>query len=314
MMETTLTQRIKSKALELGFSEIGIAQAVPLAKEAVHLTEWLEKKYNAGMQWMEREKEKRTNPYLIFPQVKSIVCVAMNYYSPEMHSENSDTGKISRYAWGDDYHIIMTELLGELLGFINSEIPEIKGRIYVDTGPMMDKVWAVRAGIGWMGKHSNVITRKFCSWVFLGEILLDIELDYDKPIMDLCGTCTACIDACPTKAIVKPYVLDSSRCISYLTIEHRDVLPKDLLCEFHHWVYGCDICQDVCPWNRFQKKTEVKAFYPRQENIAPKLTELAEMSQEEFTRRFHHSPIKRAKQTGLTRNAKGVLESMESSK
>jgi epoxyqueuosine reductase len=313
-MVIPLTQRIKSKALELGFSEIGITQAVPLTHEAMHLTEWLGKKYYAGMQWMERDKEKRSDPRLVFPQAKSVVCAAMNYYFPEKHSEDSGTGKISRYAWGDDYHIIMTERLEELLNFIKSDVPGINGKIYVDTGPMMDKVWAIRSGIGWMGKHSNVITRKYCSWIFLGEILLDIELDYDKPIMDLCGTCTACIDACPTKAIVKPYVLDSSKCISYLTIEHRDVLPGDLICEFHHWVYGCDICQDVCPWNRFQKKTKEKAFYPRQENIAPKLTELADMSQEEFNRRFHRSSIKRAKQAGLTRNARGVLESAKSSK
>jgi epoxyqueuosine reductase len=313
-MRTSLTRRIKSKALELGFSEIGIAQAVSLTKEAAYLTEWLGKKYYAGMQWMERDKEKRSDPRLVFPQAKSIVCVAMNYYSPEKHSEDSGIGKISRYAWGDDYHIILTERMEELLSFVKSEIPGIGGKIYVDTGPMMDKAWAVRSGIGWMGKHSNVITRKYCSWIFLGEILLDVELDYDKPIMDLCGTCTACIDACPTKAIVKPYVLDSSKCISYLTIENRDVLPSDLICEFHHWVYGCDICQDVCPWNRFQKKTKETAFYPRQENIAPKLTELADMNQEEFNRRFRRSSIKRAKQAGLTRNAKGVLESAKSSK
>jgi epoxyqueuosine reductase len=309
MIESSLTRRIKSKALELGFSEIGITQAVSLTNEAMYLTEWLGKKYYAGMQWMERDKEKRSDPRLVFSQAKSVVCAAMNYYSPEKHSEDLETGKISRYAWGDDYHIIMTERMEELLSFIKLEAPEINGKIYVDTGPMMDKVWAVRSGIGWMGKHSNVITRKYCSWIFLGEILLDIELDYDKPISDLCGTCTACIDACPTKAIIKPYVLDSSRCISYLTIEHRDILPKDLLCEFHNWVYGCDICQDVCPWNRFKSKTKEAAFYPRKENISPKLTELADMNQEEFSRRFYHSPIKRAKQTGLTRNARGVLES-----
>jgi epoxyqueuosine reductase len=312
-MKLSFTEKIKSKALEVGFSEIGIAKAVSLTKEDMHLSEWLKKKYHADMQWMGREMEKRANPCLIFPQVKSVVCVAMNYYSPEQHSENPEIGKISRYAWGDDYHVIMTEHLEELLGFIKSEIHGVTGKLYVDTGPIMDKVWAVRSGIGWMGKHTNVITREYSSWVFLGEILLDVELDYDEPIMDLCGTCTACIDACPTKAIIQPYVLDSNKCISYLTIEHRDALPKNLLLEFHQWVYGCDICQDVCPWNRFQKTTEETAFYPRQENVAPKLTELAEMSQEEFSRRFHRSSIKRTKRTGLARNAKGVLESRESS-
>jgi epoxyqueuosine reductase len=312
-MEFSYSNRIKSHAIELGFSKVGIAQAESLTEEGVRLREWLAKGYHGTMQWMEREKEKRVDPCFIFPQVKSIVCVAMNYYSAEQHSDNPEIGKISRYAWGDDYHSIMTERLEELLSFIKSVIPEVAGKLYVDTGPMMDKVWAVRSGIGWMGKHSNVITREYSSWVFLGEILLDVELDYDEAIMDLCGTCTACIDACPTKAIIQPYVVDSNKCISYLTIEQRDALPKNLLPKFHQWVYGCDICQDVCPWNRFQKETKETAFYPRQENIAPKLTELAEMSQEEFSRRFRRSAIKRTKRNGLVRNAKGVLESGKSS-
>lgn len=314
MLESSLTRKIKSKAFELGFSEIGITQAVTLTEEAGYLAEWLSKKYHAGMQWMENEMEKRANPYLVFPQVKSIVCVAMNYFYPGKQSENPETGKISRYAWGDDYHIVITERLGELLDFIKSEIPGIKGRIYVDTGLVMDKVWAAKAGVGWMGKHTNIITQKFGSWVFLGEILLDIELDYDNPIAGMCGTCTACIDACPTKAIIKPYTVDSSKCISYLTIEHRGELPNEIVANFQNWVYGCDICQEVCPWNRFQNKTGEKVFYPRQENIAPKLTELAKMSREEFNRRFYRSPVKRAKHTGLTRNAKYILESVESSK
>jgi epoxyqueuosine reductase len=165
-----------------------------------------------------------------------------------------------------------------------------------------------------MGKHTNVITREYSSWVFLGEILLDVELDYDEPLTDLCGTCTACIDACPTKAIIQPYVVDSNKCISYLTIEYREALPKNLLPKFHQWVYGCDICQDVCPWNRFQKKTMESAFYPRQENITPKLTELAEMNQEEFSRRFRRSSMKRTKRSGLVRNAQAVLESQQTSK
>ncbi len=313
MLESSITLRIKSKAFDLGFSEIGITQPVSLTEESMHLTEWLSQKYNAGMQWMERETEKRADPYIVFPQVRSIICVAMNYFFPEKHSENPGTGKISRYAWGDDYHAIMTERMEKLLDFIKLEIPDVKGKIYADTGPMMDKVWAVRSGIGWMGKHSNVITRKYSSWVFLGEVLIDIALDYDKPITGMCGTCTACIDACPTKAIIKPYIVDSNKCISYLTIEHRDELPKKLLSEFHRWIYGCDICQDICPWNRFQRMTGEKAFYPRQENIAPKLTELAVMNREEFSRRFRRSSIKRTKHTGLMRNVKGILESAESS-
>jgi epoxyqueuosine reductase len=175
----------------------------------------------------------------------------------------------------------------------------------------MDKVWAARAGIGWLGKHTNIITRKFGSWVFLGEILIDAELEYDTPMPDLCGTCTACLDACPTQAIVQPYLLDANKCISYLTIEHRGELPKEIVANFQNWIYGCDICQDVCPWNRFQNETDEPAFHPREENIAPKLTELAELSQEEFSRRFRNSPMKRAKHSGLTRNAKAVIESFK---
>jgi len=313
-MESSFTNVIKTQAMELGFSKVGIARAESLTEEGSRLQEWLAKGYHGTMQWMKRDSEKRADPCLVFPHTKSVVCVAMNYYSPERHSDNPERSKISRYAWGDDYHMIMTERLEELLEFIKSNIPEVKGRFYVDTGPMMDKIWAVRSGIGWMGKHSNVITCEYSSWIFLGEILLDVELDYDEPITDLCGTCTACIDACPTKAIIQPYVIDSNKCISYLTIEHRDALPKNLLPKFHRWVYGCDICQDVCPWNRFQKETKELAFSPRQENIAPKLIELTAMTQEEFSRRFRRSAIKRTKLTGLVRNAKGVLESGESSR
>jgi len=312
-MKSSFTNRIKSQTIELGFSKVGIARAGSLTEEGMRLQEWLARGYHGTMQWMKHEMEKRVDPCLIFSQAKSVVCVAMNYCSWEQHSDNVGTGKISRYAWGDDYHIIMTERLEELLSFIKIEIPEATGKLYVDTGPMMDKVWAVRSGIGWMGKHTNVITREYSSWVFLGEILIDVELDYDEPMMDFCGTCTACIDACPTKAIIQPYVVDSNKCISYLTIEYRDVLPNDLLSKFHQWVYGCDICQDVCPWNRFQKETKESAFYPRAENIAPKLTELAEMNPEEFTQRFRRSSIKRAKQVGLTRNARGILETVKSS-
>jgi epoxyqueuosine reductase len=206
---------------------------------------------------------------------------------------------------------MLTKQLEKLYEFIKSEISGVDGKIYVDTGPVMDKAWAVRAGIGWLGKHTNIITRKFGSWVFLGEILIDAELEYNTPMLDYCGKCTACIDACPTQAIVQPYVIDANKCISYLTIEHRGELPKEIVSNFQNWIYGCDICQDVCPWNRFQNETEEPAFQPREENVAPKLTELAEMSQEEFSRRFRRSPMKRTKHSGLTRNAKAVLESFK---
>jgi epoxyqueuosine reductase len=313
-MSPSLTDYIKSKAFELGFSNIGIARAETLPEKGSLLRQWLSLGYHASMQWMEREAEKRIDPHIVLPHVKSVICVAMNYYSSVQHSENPEAGKISRYAWGDDYHSIVTERLEKLRDCIQVKMPEAQSKLYVDTGPVMDKVWAARAGIGWMGKHTNIISRGHGSWIFLGEILLDTELVYDEPIADLCGSCTACMDACPTQAIVQPYVLDSNKCISYLTIEHRGDLPKNITSKFDRWVYGCDICQDVCPWNRFQKETREPAFQPREENIAPMLIDLAEMSQEDFSRRFHQSPVKRTKRSGLVRNAKAVLESQQTSR
>jgi len=309
----SITSTIKEKALELGFSVVGIAApADELHIEGARLREWLHRGYHASMDWMNRDIEKRIDPRKVLPEAKSVLCVAMNYYSSTNHSTESGAGKISRYAWGDDYHLVLPERLKQLLAFIQSLQPDVHGRYYVDTGPVMDKAWAVRAGIGWMGKHTNVISKEYGSWIFLGELILDIELEYDAPMEDFCGTCTACIDACPTQAIVEPYILDANKCISYLTIEHRGELPTGITQKFDRWVYGCDICQDVCPWNRFAKETHEQAFAPREENIAPKLNELRDISQEEFSRRFRKSPIKRTKHIGLTRNAAAVLESQHS--
>jgi len=312
-MDFSLTHLLKMKAVELGFSSIGIARAEVLNEEEKHLREWLARGYQASMQWLERDAEKRIDVTKILPNAKSVICVALNYFTPVQHSNTPALGKISRYAWGDDYHLVLTKRLEKLSEFIKSEIPGVEGKIYVDTGPVMEKAWAARAGIGWLGKHTNIITRKFGSWVFLGEILIDAQLEYDTPMLDYCGKCTACIDACPTQAIVQPYVLDANKCISYLTIEHRNKLPQEHVLNFQNWIYGCDICQDVCPWNRFQKETEEPAFQPRKENVAPKLTELAEMSQEEFSRRFRKSSMKRTKHSGLTRNAKAVIDSQRTS-
>jgi len=308
-MAHSLTYRIKLKAIELGFSEIGLARAELMAEEGRRLREWFVLGYHASMRWLERDVEKRIDITKILPNAKSVICVALNYFTPSRSSNRPAHGKISRYAWGDDYHLVLTKRLEKLYEFVKSEIPSVSGKIYVDTGPVMDKAWAAKAGIGWMGKHTNIITRKFGSWIFLGEILIDAELEYDTPMLNYCGDCTACLDACPTQAIVQPYMLDASKCISYLTIEHRNELPKEIVSYFQNWVYGCDICQDVCPWNRFQRETKEPAFQPREENIELKLTELAEMSQEEFDRRFRRSSIRRTKHSGLTRNAKAVLES-----
>jgi epoxyqueuosine reductase len=304
----TLTRTIKAKAAELGFAGVGISRADALTEEGARLREWLDRRYHGTMEWMERNFEKRVDQRTIVPGAKSVISLAMNYYAAVRHSDDPQTGKISRYAWGDDYHLVMTPRIQTLLDCIKLEQPGANARVYVDTGPVMDKAWAVRSGIGWLGKHTNVITKDYGSWVFLGEIILDIELEYDEPIADFCGTCRACIDACPTGAIVEPYVLDSNKCISYLTIEHRGEIPGDLKPKFENWVYGCDICQDVCPWNSFQQQSKEKAFVPREENIAPKLEELKGMSDEEFSRRFRRSPVKRTKIAGLKRNVRAVLE------
>ena len=311
-MKERLTERVKQKALELGFTSVGIARPEHLSGEFAHLTEWLRRGYQGSMEWMERNGEKRRDVSKVVPGAKSVISVAMNYYTDKQHSNDSGTGKISRYAWGDDYHKVLERPLDRLSAFLEEQVPGSHSRRYVDTGPVMDKAWAVRAGIGWLGKHTNVITRDFGSWVFLGEIITDVELEADEPIADYCGSCTACLEACPTDAIVEPYVVDSNLCISYLTIEHRGDISGELKPKFENWVYGCDICQDVCPWNKFQKITVEGSFEPREANLAPKLTDLAEIPQEEFTKRYKGSPIKRTKREGLRRNARAILEGKES--
>lgn len=304
----TLTVRLKQKARELGFSHVGIARAQRLDSESKLLTEWLGRGFHATMKWMEKNPERRVDPSAILPGARSIVSVAMNYYSAQQHSEDSSAGKVSRYAWGDDYHDMLGDRLDRLSEWLKEQAPNSKSRRYVDTGPVMEKAWAVRAGIGWLGKHTNVITRELGSWVFLGEIITDVELEPDTPIEDFCGTCTACLDACPTGAIVEPYVVDSAKCISYLTIEHRGPIADEFKPISGNWIYGCDICQDVCPWNRFQQPTPHQAFEARPENVAPRLEELSVMTQEEFSRRFKNSPMKRTKLEGLKRNARAILD------
>jgi epoxyqueuosine reductase len=304
----TAAEAIKAKAREIGFTKVGIARAEPLDEEAKHLRAWLHRGFHATMDWMERNFEKRTDPRAIVPNAKSVICVALNYYTPQQHTNDTTIGKISRYAWGDDYHDIVTEKLKALWSWMQKEFPDADGRYYVDTGPVMDKVWAERAGIGWIGKHTNVITQDIGSWVFLGEIITTLVLEYDEPATDHCGTCSLCIEACPTNAIVEPYVVDSNRCISYLTIEHRGELDSAVAEKFENWIYGCDICQDVCPWNqKFSAVTNERGFAPRESHVAPKLEEWKEMTQAEFTRLFKGSPMKRTKLSGLQRNVSAVL-------
>lgn len=308
----SLSEIIKLKSEELGFHKTGIVRVASLPEEEYRLRKWLANEFHGEMQWLEREPEKRADPTLLFEGAKSIVVVALNYFTPHEHEEDSNKGKVSRYAWGDDYHDVLKGKLRELLAFIKSENEAAEGKICVDTAPIMDKVWAARAGLGWIGKHSNLITKEYGSWVFLGEILLDIELDYDTEIVaDHCGTCTACLDACPTSAIVAPYTVDSRKCLSYATIELRAPdFPEEITENLNGWLYGCDICQDVCPWNRFEKPTEEKRFEPREGNVTADLDEILALSPEKYAERFRRSAMKRTKLAGLQRNASALKKSL----
>jgi epoxyqueuosine reductase len=304
------SQRIKERASAEGFQKVGIVRAEALEGEAVRLREWLGQGFQGRMQWMERDPEQRADPRKVFPQARSIVVVALNYYTPHEHASEPGTGKISRYAWGDDYHTVVGGKLRALLEWIKQEWPDAEGKTCVDIQPVMDKAWAVRAGLGWIGKHSNLITREYGSWVFLGELLINLELEYDAvQVEDHCGSCTLCLEACPTGAIIEPYVVDSNKCISYATIELREnEIPEDVARNLDGWLYGCDICQDVCPWNRFEQPTTESRFEPRTGNVSAELSEILALTPETYSERFRLSPIKRAKLSGLQRNARALLE------
>ncbi|MEP7076629.1 MAG: tRNA epoxyqueuosine(34) reductase QueG [Acidobacteriota bacterium] len=303
-----LAERIKKRAVEIGFHKVGIVAAEPLIDEGERLTEWLERGFHGEMAWIAREPAKRVDPSLIFLDAKSVVVCALNYFTPHKHQDKPDTGKISRYAWGDDYHDVVGEKLRSLLEWIKSENPTADGKICVDTAPMMDKAWAVRAGLGWIGKHSNLITKELGSWVFIGEIILNLELEAHEDIVeDHCGSCTACLDACPTNAIVEPYVVESRSCISYATIELRDAeLPPAITENLDGWLYGCDICQDVCPWNRFEKQAEEARFQPRHGETEVNLDEVISLTPEGYAARFRGSAMKRTKLAGMKRNAQAL--------
>lgn len=306
-------RRIKEMAVGVGFDLVGIAPAVTLVDEHSRLEEWLALGFHGEMGWMERDPAKRADPRLLLPGARSVVAVALNYFYPDQHVDTDNKGKISRYAWGDDYHDVVNRKLRALLDAVKAEYPGINGKICVDIQPIMDKAWAARAGLGWIGKHTNLITTQLGSWVFLGELILDLELAYDDQIVpDHCGTCTLCIDACPTDAITQPYVVDSNRCISYATIELRAPdLPPAVSENLEGWLYGCDICQDVCPWNRFEQPTGEMAFAPRRGETSVDLTAIQEMDHAAYVERFRGSAMKRAKLTGLKRNAEALKKRSE---
>lgn len=302
----TLTEQIKNIAFKQGFQKVGISSSLQPAKSNF-LEEWLINRYHGDMDWMQTRKSKRMDIQEFFPDAKSIICVAHNYYTPHAHIKSKRAGKISRYAWGEDYHKIIKKKLKIVLKEIKEIDSAINGRLCVDTAPIMEKLWAEQAGIGWQGKHTNLITKDYGSWVFLGEIIIDKELMYDTPVQDYCGDCQACIQACPTNAIIAPYILDARKCISYLTIEFWDKpIPEDLKNKMEGWIFGCDICQDVCPWNKNRKTSSDKHYYPKTENISPQLNKLMNIDEPTFRTNYKKSPIFRTGWANFIRNIKTV--------
>lgn len=294
------TAFIKSEALRLGFLSCGISKAGFLEQEAPRLEKWLNNNYNGQMSYMENHFDKRLDPTKLVEGSKSVVSLLLNYY-PEEH-QISDSYKISKYAFGTDYHFVIKDKLKELLFSIQSEIGAVSGRAFVDSAPVLDKAWAAKSGLGWIGKNSNLITQKRGSFYFIAELIIDLELNYDTPTTDHCGTCTACLDACPTQAIVAPYVVDGSKCISYFTIELKEAIPMEMKGRFDDWAFGCDVCQDVCPWNRFSKPHNEPLFDPNPDILNLSKKDWEEITEDVFRAVFKNSPVKRAKFDGLKRN------------
>ena len=301
------SESIKKKAQELGFQKVGIARADPTPKEKNDLETWLDQGRHATMGWMEKRKNERGNIHTYFPEAKSIISIGMNYHVAKGQNDINSDLKFSTYAWGDDYHDVLKKRIFQLLKWIKESQTEIKGIVCVDTSPVMDKVWAQRAGLGWIGKHTNLISRDQGSWLFLGELILNMDLEYDAPFVeDLCGSCTACIDACPTQAL-EEYRINAGKCISYLTIEHRGELPEAEN-DLHGWIYGCDICQEVCPWNqKFSRESDRSEFQPRQEILDRTKEDWKQLTEKKFREIFKGSAVKRTKFAGLKRNIKSNL-------
>jgi epoxyqueuosine reductase len=306
----TVTKLAKS----LGFDLVGFAKVELLKEETERLKKWLENGFHAGMAYMEKNGEKRLDVRKILPDARSIISLGMNYYIPEKFEGKAGTGKVSRYAWGKDYHLIIWEKMEELIESLKEIDNKFKAKGYVDTGPVLDRAWAVRAGLGWIGKNSNVINTRFGSWFFIANIITNYDFDFTEVQTDMCGTCTACIDACPTNAITNERTIDSNKCISYLTIENKGEIPKEFHGKMQNWVFGCDICQEVCPWNKkFAQTTRVSDFHDTP-NKELNLEEILELTNSKFNKRFALSPIKRARAKGLKRNARFLLEEKQEKK
>jgi epoxyqueuosine reductase len=293
---------IKAEAKKLGFMFCGVAKAEFLEEEAPRLEQWLKKDMHGEMQYMENHFDKRLDPRLLVDGAKSVISLGLNYYSENVQADPS-APKISKYAYGSDYHTVVKDKLRQLLQIINEKIGEVGGRAFVDSAPVLDRAWAKKSGLGWIGKNTNLISKQVGSFFFLAELIIDLELEYDiEPTADHCGTCTRCIDACPTEAIVGPYVVDGSRCISYLTIELKNEIPQEFKGKMDNWMFGCDICQDVCPWNRFSVLNNEPAFQPHLQLLDLNSSDLQDITEDTFQKVFKNSAVKRTKFSGLKRN------------
>lgn len=304
--KSVYTKLIKAEAKRLGFLSCGISKAGFLEEEAPRLEHYLKNNMNGEMAYMENHFDKRLDPTILVPGSKSVISLLLNYFPAERQKE--DTYKISKYAYGTDYHFVIKDKLKALMLFISEEIGDVNGRAFVDSAPVLDKAWAAKSGLGWVGKHSLLLTKNTGSFYFVSELILDLDLEYDTPVTDHCGSCTACIDACPTNAIVADRIVDGSKCISYFTIELKNEIPVSEKGKFEDWMFGCDICQDVCPWNRFSKAHNEPLFNPNPEMLAMNKKDWEEITQDVFQRIFQNSAVKRTKFSGLKRNIQFLKE------
>jgi epoxyqueuosine reductase len=309
MNQAQLTQAIRTRALQLGFDACGFAKVEFMEDEARRLEEWLNQKRNASMQWMENHFDKRVHPGLLVPGAKTVVSVLASYHHPS-HRQQYDAHemKIAKYAHGRDYHKVLKSNLKKLFQYIGEINGGVEGRFFTDSAPVLDKAWAVRAGLGWIGKHSNLINKELGSYLFIGELIIDIPLSYSQTETDHCGTCTRCIDACPTNAIYEPYRVDATKCISYLTIEHRESFNDSQKEMLNNWIFGCDICQDVCPWTRHSQISNFVDLHPRERLTSITNEQWELLTPEQFDQIFEGSAVKRTKYSGLSRNIKAVKE------
>jgi epoxyqueuosine reductase len=305
------TRLIKDEAIRLGFDHAGISNAGFLTEEAPLLEKWLTQNMHGKMSYMERYFDKRLDPTLLVPGAKSVVSLLLNYF-PEVH-QRADAPKISTYAYGRDYHEVIKEKLKELLFFIREKVGDVNGRAFVDSAPVLDRAWAKKSGLGWIGKNGNLIHPKHGSFFFIAELIIDLELSPDVAIKDFCGTCTRCLDACPTQAIVQPHVVDGSKCISYFTIELKEAIPEEQKNKFDNWAFGCDVCQDVCPWNRFSKPTKEKSFAANESILHMSTNDWEEMTEAVFNKVFASAPIQRTGFEGLKKNLKFISQTGETS-